>query len=93
VPLTFQENGQYQNPEDHNLHFHHHENLNSQSYLLMKNKSYFEPDLKQWRVTAGVNVFLLLTLDGYASFEVLIAVLLKIHIVWDGMLCWDSSTF
>lgn len=51
-------------------------NLNSQSYLLIKNKSYFEPDLEQWRVTAGVNIFLLLTLDGYASLEVLIAVLL-----------------
>jgi hypothetical protein len=46
----------------------------------MKNKSYFESDLKQWRVKAGVNIFLLLTLDGYASFEVLIAVLLKIKV-------------
>jgi hypothetical protein len=43
----------------------------------MKNKSYFEPDLKQWRVKAGMNIFLLVTLDGYAGFEVLITVLLQ----------------
>jgi len=55
--------------------------------LLIKNKSYFEPDLKQWRVTAGVNIFLLLTLDGYASFEVLIAVLLQMEVAWHAMPC------
>jgi hypothetical protein len=27
---------------------------------------------------------------GETIFEVLIAVLLKIHIVWDGMLCWTA---
>ena len=43
----------------------------------MKNRSYFVSDLKYRRVKVGVNIFVLLTSDGYVSFEVLIAVLLK----------------
>lgn len=53
----------------------------------MKDKSYFEPDLKHLRVKAGVNIFLHLKLDGYASFEVLIAVLLQIEVSWHVMPC------
>jgi hypothetical protein len=53
----------------------------------MKNKSYFEPDLKEWRVKTDMNIFLLLTLDRYASFEVLIAVLLQIEVSWHEMPC------
>jgi len=55
--------------------------------LLIKNENYFEPDLKQWSAKAGVNFFLLLTLDVYASFEVLIAVLLQTEVSWHVMPC------